>query len=35
MSRNANVSEGMGVITVGELNAGEAANVMGGSANMI
>lgn len=35
VSRNVNLSEGMGVITVGKLNAGEAANVMSGSANMI
>lgn len=35
VSRNANLSQGMGVITVGQLNAGEAANVMSGTADMI
>lgn len=34
VSRNADLSQGMGVITVGKLEAGETANVMSGSANM-
>ncbi|EBV5013394.1 amidohydrolase [Salmonella enterica subsp. enterica serovar Montevideo] len=34
VSRNADLSEGMGVITVGKLNAGETANVMSGTADM-
>lgn len=32
VSRNANISQGSGVITVGKLQAGETANVMAGSA---
>ncbi|EHN4777677.1 amidohydrolase [Salmonella enterica subsp. enterica serovar Saintpaul] len=34
VSRNADLSEGMGVITVGKFNAGETANVMSGTADM-
>lgn len=34
VSRNADLSEGMGVITVGKLNSGETANVMSGTADM-
>lgn len=35
VSRNADLSQGMGVITVGQLNAGEAPNVMSGVADLI
>lgn len=35
VSRNINLTEGMGVITVGKLTAGEAGNVMSGSASMM
>lgn len=34
VSRNADLSEGMGVITVGKFNVGETANVMSGTADM-
>lgn len=34
ISRNADLSQGMGVITVGKLTAGETANVMSGTADM-
>ncbi|WP_264822097.1 M20 metallopeptidase family protein, partial [Escherichia fergusonii] len=35
VSRNADLSSGMGVITVGKLTAGETANVMSGKAEMV
>lgn len=35
VSRNINLAEGMGVITVGKLSAGETGNVMAGSASMV
>ena len=35
VSRNANLSSGMGVITIGKLTGGEAANVMAGQASMM
>ena len=35
VSRNVNLTQGMGVITVGKLQAGETGNVMAGSASML
>lgn len=35
VARNVNLTQGMGVITVGRLQAGETGNVMAGSASMI
>lgn len=35
VSRNVNLTQGMGVITVGKLEAGETGNVMSGSAHML
>lgn len=35
VARNVNLTQGMGVITVGKLQAGETGNVMAGSASML